>query len=76
MWRTTGQDNPYAALPTLNLLTYQISRMVTDRLAEGVAIDEDEANIDYTFDLATSSSAPRTTASSSTRPRSSSSSTA
>ena len=25
--------------------------MVTDRLAEGVAIDEDEANIDYTFDL-------------------------
>jgi type II restriction enzyme len=39
------------ALPTLNLLTYQISRMITDRLAEGVAIDEDEANIDYTFDL-------------------------
>ena len=25
--------------------------MITDRLAEGVAIDEDEANIDYTFDL-------------------------
>lgn len=46
-----GEENPYAALPTLNLLTYQISRMITDRLAEGVAIDEDEANIDYTFDL-------------------------
>ena len=46
-----GRENPYAALPTLNLLTYQISRMITDRLAEGVAIDEDEANIDYTFDL-------------------------
>ncbi|MGC4838750.1 DEAD/DEAH box helicase family protein [Micromonospora vinacea] len=50
-WAEEGQENPYAALPTLNLLTYQISRMITDRLAEGVAIDEDEANIDYTFDL-------------------------
>ena len=46
-----GEENPYAPLPTLNLLTYQISRMITDRLAEGVAIEEDEANIDYTFDL-------------------------
>ncbi len=50
-WDEDGQDNPYAALPTLSLLTYQISRMITERLAEGVAIDEDEANIDYTFDL-------------------------
>jgi type II restriction enzyme len=50
-WGDDAQENPYAALPTLNLLTYQVSRMVTDRLAEGVAIDEDEANIDYTFDL-------------------------
>lgn len=50
-WEDDGQENPYAALPTLNLLTYQISRMITDRLAEGVAVDEDEANIDYTFDL-------------------------
>jgi len=50
-WEDDGQENPYAALPTLNLLTYQISRMITDRLAEGVATDEDEANIDYTFDL-------------------------
>lgn len=50
-WEDNGQENPYAALPTLNLLTYQISRMITDRLAEGVAIDEDAENIDYTFDL-------------------------
>ena len=50
-WIDDGEDSPYAALPTLNLLTYQLSRMVTDRLAEGVAVDEDEANIDYTFDL-------------------------
>jgi type II restriction enzyme len=50
-WEDNGQENPYAALPTLNLLTYQVSRMVTDRLAEGVAIDEGAANIDYTFNL-------------------------
>lgn len=50
-WVGDGQENPYTALPTLNLLTYQISRMITERLAEGVAIAEDEANIDYTFDL-------------------------
>jgi type II restriction enzyme len=50
-WQNAGEENPYAALPTLNLLTYQVSRMLTERLAEGVAIAEDEANIDYTFDL-------------------------
>ncbi|MFK4039337.1 DEAD/DEAH box helicase [Nonomuraea wenchangensis] len=50
-WGEEGQENPYAALPTLNLLTYQMSRMIRDRLVEGVAIDEDEANIDYMFDL-------------------------
>jgi type II restriction enzyme len=51
-WSDDSQDNPYAALPTLNLLTYQLSRMVAEHLAEGVAVDEDEANVDYTFDLA------------------------
>lgn len=50
-WEEQSGENPYAPLPKLNLLTYQISRMVTDRLAEGVAIDEDEANIDFTFNL-------------------------
>lgn len=50
-WADDAQENPYTALPTLNLLTYQISRMITDRLAEGVALDEDEENIDYAFDL-------------------------
>jgi type II restriction enzyme len=50
-WKENGQENPYAPLPKLNLLTYQISRMITERLTEGVAIDEDEANIDYMFDL-------------------------
>lgn len=50
-WVGDGEDNPYAPLPTLNLLTYQLSRMITDRLAEGVATGEDEASIDFTFDL-------------------------
>jgi len=50
-WDDDAAENPYAELPTLNMLTYQVSRMITDQLAVGVAIDEDEANIDYTFDL-------------------------
>ncbi|AQP49386.1 restriction endonuclease subunit R [Tessaracoccus aquimaris] len=50
-WDDESQDNPYAALPTLNMLTYQVSRMITDRLAEGVAIEEDGENVDYTFKL-------------------------
>ncbi|WP_233703997.1 winged helix-turn-helix transcriptional regulator [Janibacter endophyticus] len=33
-WPDTGEENPYTALPQLNLLTYQLSRMITDRLAE------------------------------------------
>lgn len=50
-WDDSKGENPYAALPRLNMLTYQLSPMITDRLSEGVAIDEDEANIDYAFDL-------------------------
>ena len=51
-WDDDAAENPYDALPTLNMLTYQVSRMIIDQLAVGVAIDEDEANIDYAFDLA------------------------
>lgn len=50
-WNDDAVENPYGALPRLNMLTYQISRMITDQLAVGVAGDEDGANIDYTFDL-------------------------
>lgn len=50
-WDDKAVENPYDALPTLNMLTYQVSRMITDQLAVGVAIAEDEANIDYAFDL-------------------------
>lgn len=51
-WADDSTDNPYAQLPTLNLLTYQLSRMLVDKLSEGVALDEEAGNIDYTFDLA------------------------
>lgn len=50
-WDDGTVDNPYASLPRLNMLTYQVSRMITDQLALGVAVDEDEGNIDYAFDL-------------------------
>lgn len=50
-WDDDAVENPYGALPRLNMLTYQVSRMVTDQLALGVASDEDGANIDFTFDL-------------------------
>lgn len=50
-WSDASQENPYTTLPRLNMFTYQVSRMITDRLGEGVALAEDEANIDYAFDL-------------------------
>tara|TARA_R110002051_G_scaffold291646_1_gene355721 strand:+ start:1976 stop:5266 length:3291 start_codon:yes stop_codon:yes gene_type:complete len=50
-WEDDAVENPYGALPRLNMLTYQVSRMITDQLALGVASDEDGANIDFTFDL-------------------------
>lgn len=50
-WDDDAAENPYQALPKLNMLTYQVSRMISDQLAVGVAIDEDSANIDYAFDL-------------------------
>lgn len=50
-WSDESQDNPYASLPTLNMFTYQLSRMITDQLSQGMALAEDEANIDYAFDL-------------------------
>ena len=50
-WDDDAAENPYGSLPQLNMLTYQVSRMVTDQLSLGVALDEDGANIDFAFDL-------------------------
>jgi len=43
------QNNPYRDLPRLNLFSYQISQMVTDKVNKGAEIDGE--NNDYTFDL-------------------------
>ncbi|CRZ21365.1 Helicase A859L [Kingella kingae] len=43
------QNNPYAALPRLNLFSYQMSQMITDQVNQGANIDGE--NIDFTFDL-------------------------
>lgn len=47
----TGEDhNPYESLPQLNLFTYQMSKMITDEVNQGVNL-ENEKNIDFAFDL-------------------------
>lgn len=50
-WGDGTEENPYACLPKLNMYTYQVSRMISDKLSVGMAVAEDEANIDYAFDL-------------------------
>jgi superfamily II DNA or RNA helicase len=49
-WDETIGSNPYESLPTLNLFTYQMSKMIKDEVTAGLQI-EDETNIDYAFDL-------------------------
>lgn len=49
-WDPLQGSNPYERLPTLNMFTYQMSKMVEEEVAEGLEIDED-VNIDYAFDL-------------------------
>lgn len=49
-WDPTIGSNPYENLPTLNLFTYQMSKMIEDEVTAGLQI-ADETNIDYAFDL-------------------------
>ncbi|MFB9860603.1 Eco57I restriction-modification methylase domain-containing protein [Salinicoccus siamensis] len=49
-WDATIGGNPYESLPTLNLFTYQMSKMVEDEVSAGLTIEE-EKNVDYAFDL-------------------------
>lgn len=42
--------NPYESLPTLNLFTYQMSKIIEQEVAKGINLD-DETNLDYAFDL-------------------------
>lgn len=46
-----GEDyNPYEKLPRLEMYTYQLSQMITDKIEQGANLTEDES-VDYTFDL-------------------------
>ncbi|MFB3224892.1 Eco57I restriction-modification methylase domain-containing protein [Exiguobacterium sp. PHA03] len=49
-WDPTIGSNPYESLPTLNLFTYQMSKMIEDEVTAGLTIEE-EKNVDYAFDL-------------------------
>ncbi|GAA0304235.1 hypothetical protein GGQ92_001731 [Gracilibacillus halotolerans] len=49
-WDLTIGSNPYESLPTLNLFTYQMSKMVEDEVSAGLTLEE-ENNVDYAFDL-------------------------
>lgn len=45
----SGERNPYANLPRLNLYTYQMSEIVRDELSRGIEIDGESE--EYAFDL-------------------------
>lgn len=47
---TEAGTNPYESLPTLNLFTYQMSKIIEQKVAKGISLD-DETNLDYAFDL-------------------------
>ena len=49
-WDSTIGGNPYESLPTLNLFTYQMSKMIEDEVSKGITLEEEE-NVDYAFDL-------------------------
>ena len=49
-WDDEAQENPYLALPRLNLLTYQVSPMLQGLLASGTEL-EDESSVSFAFTL-------------------------
>ncbi len=48
-WDNVEENNPYESLPRLNLFSYQMSQMITDKVNRGAEIDGKE--IDFAFDL-------------------------
>ncbi|MCR4890807.1 MAG: DEAD/DEAH box helicase family protein [Lachnospiraceae bacterium] len=46
---STGNTNPYANLPKLNLFTYQMSEIIRDELSQGIEIQGETE--EYAFDL-------------------------
>lgn len=49
-WPThSEEENPYESLPQLNMFTYQMSKMITDRVSAGA--DFGSETLDFAFDL-------------------------
>ena len=48
-WNSIEQ-NPYAKMPRMNLLTYQMSKIIQDKVNKGLDLSDDE-NVEYAFDL-------------------------
>ena len=49
-YKNSESENPYEDLPRLNMFTYQLSQMITDKVLKGIDLSEDE-NAEYAFDL-------------------------
>ena len=49
-WDYKKGTNPYIDLPRLNMFTYQMSKMIEERVSKGLTLD-DETNVDFAFDL-------------------------
>ncbi|WYJ99195.1 hypothetical protein A5821_000272 [Enterococcus sp. 7F3_DIV0205] len=47
---TEEENNPYELLPQLNMFTYQMSKMITKEVNQGIEL-ENENNVDFAFDL-------------------------
>ncbi|MDD3052558.1 MAG: restriction endonuclease, partial [Candidatus Cloacimonetes bacterium] len=45
----SGERNPYATLPKLNMFTYQMSEIVQDEVSQGMVFDGE--TVEYAFDL-------------------------
>lgn len=48
-WENSEEKNPYEKLPKLNLFTYQMSQMITEKVSKGAEING--RNVDFAFDL-------------------------
>lgn len=48
-WSLDEDSNPYKTLPTLNLFSYQMSAMISDKVNKGADIEGQ--NLDFAFDL-------------------------
>lgn len=48
-WNISLDTNPYSNLPTLNMFTYQMSKMIIEKVELGYEFED--TNVDYAFDL-------------------------